>query len=164
VAIGSACHTLWVAISTREELLKTMRAAPPVLRVLIRATSVDGLRQRPQPGEWSPAEVICHLADTEERAVGRVRRMLHEDQPDLPGYDQAALAVERRYSELDPFAEVERYATLRAEHVTLLESLDDAGWQRTGRHSEHGTVTVELYVAHVAAEDVDHLSQIARTL
>lgn len=91
-----------------------MRATPAVLRVLVRATSVDSLRRRPRPEEWSPAEVIGHLADTEERAMGRVRRMLAGDQPHLPGYDQAALAVERRYSELDPLAEVERYSALRA--------------------------------------------------
>lgn len=141
-----------------------MRASAPVLRALIRDESLTDLRRRPEPGAWSPAEVICHLADTEERAVGRVRRILREDDPMLPGYDQAQLAVERRYRELDAFAELDRYEVLRTDHATLLESLDDAAWRRTGLHSEHGVVTLELLIAHVAAEDVDHLAQIARAL
>jgi hypothetical protein len=153
-----------MAISTRQELLKTMRATPPVLRALVAGRSAEALRGRPEPSEWSPAEVICHMADTEERAFGRVRRMLTEDDPELPGYDQAALAVERGYAHLDPSTELERYTRLRAEQLSLLEPLDDAGWSRTGRHSEHGPMSVELYVSHTAAEDVDHLAQIARAL
>jgi hypothetical protein len=108
--------------------------------------------------------VVCHLADTEQRALARVRRMLGEDRPQLPGYDQAALAVERGYRQLDPRAELGRYERLRAEHLAVLESLDDAGWRRSGLHSEHGEMDVELYIAHVAAEDVDHLAQIARAM
>jgi hypothetical protein len=153
-----------VAISTRDELLKTMRAAPVVLRALAGDRSADELRRAPTADEWSPAEVICHLADTEERALGRVRRMLDEDDPALPGYDQAALAVERGYRQLDPHAELERYEQLRAEHLAVLAALDDAGWRRGGRHSEHGAMDVERYIAHVAAEDIDHLAQIARAL
>ncbi|MDQ3937252.1 MAG: DinB family protein [Chloroflexota bacterium] len=141
-----------------------MRATPTVLRALVRDLSVEALRRRPEPGEWSPAEVICHLADTEERALGRVQRMLTDDDPELSGYDQAALAVERGYDELDPFAELDRYERLRGDHLALLGGLDDAGWRRTGRHSEQGPMTVELYVTHVAAEDVDHLAQLARPL
>jgi hypothetical protein len=153
-----------VAISTRDELLKTMRATPIVLHALVRGFDRDALRRRPRADEWSAGEVICHLADTEERALARVRRMLHEDDPQLPGYDPAALAVERGYRELDFEAERSRYEQLRTDQLTLLKSLDDAGWRRSGRHSEHGPISVEAYTAHTAAEDVDHLAQIARAL
>jgi hypothetical protein len=30
--------------------------------------------------------------------------------------------------------------------------------------AQHGTMSVELYEAHVAAEEVDHLAQMARLL
>jgi uncharacterized damage-inducible protein DinB len=153
-----------MAITARDELLKTMRASVPLLRALVSDRSLEDLRRQPEPGEWSAAEVLCHLADTEERALGRVRRILREDDPMLPGYDQAQLAVERGYRELDAFAELDRYEELRTEHLALLGSLDDPAWLRTGRHSEHGAVTLELLLVHVAAEDVDHLAQIARAL
>jgi hypothetical protein len=53
---------------------------------------------------------------------------------------------------------------LRRQHLAVLEGLDGPGWERTGRHGEHGEVTIELYATHVAAEEVDHLAQIARLL
>ena len=46
----------------------------------------------------------------------------------------------------------------------MLEALDAQGWERTGQHGEHGAATVELYETHVAAEEVDHLTQVARLL
>jgi hypothetical protein len=151
-----------VAIDPRLELLKTLRAVPAVADALVAAFDADGIRRRPAADEWAAVEVVAHLADTEERALARVRRMLAEDEPVLEPFDQAALAVERRYLQLDPAAELRRFAALRADHVALLEPLDDAGWNRVGIHGEHGRMTVERYETHVAAEDVDHLAQIAR--
>ena len=151
-----------MAIDPRLELLKTLRAVPVVAQALVSAFDADALRRRPAPGEWAVVEVVAHLADTEERALGRVRRMIAVDEPILEPFDQAALAVERNYLELDADAELRRFAELRGEHVSLLESLDEAGWTRIGVHGEHGRMTVERYETHVAAEDVDHLAQIAR--
>jgi hypothetical protein len=51
---------------------------------------------------------------------------------------------------------------LRRQHLAELEALGRSGWARTVRHGEHGELSVELYETHVAAEEVDHLAQIAR--
>jgi hypothetical protein len=48
--------------------------------------------------------------------------------------------------------------------MALLVGLDGPSWERTGRHGEHGEMSLELYETHVAAEEVDHLAQIARLL
>lgn len=146
----------------REELLKALRANPVTLRALVAGLDETAIRQRPAAGEWSIVEVVAHLGDTEERTLQRVRRMLGEDNPTLPAFDQAALAVERRYHEMEAVAALQRFLDLRAEHVRLLESLDDAGWRRPGIHEEQGPMSVQLYESHIAGEDADHLAQIAR--
>lgn len=151
-------------LERRAEIIKTLRATPVVLRALVAGVDEAGLRRRPAPGEWAIVEVVGHLADTEERALGRVRRMLSEDSPELAPFDQEALAEERRYLELDLEGELVRLEQLRRDHLAVLEGLDGPGWQRAGRHGEHGELTVELYETHVAAEEVDHLAQIARLL
>jgi hypothetical protein len=144
------------------EITKTLRATPVVLRTPVRGVDDGRLRRRPAPGEWAIIEVVGHLADTEKRALGRVRRIVAEDSPFLEPFDQEALAEERHYIDLDLAAELARLEELRRQHLGVLEALDATGWERTGRHGQHGTMSVELYETHVAAEEVDHLAQIAR--
>jgi hypothetical protein len=90
--------------------------------------------------------------------------MLAEGDPELTPFDQEALAEERRYLDLDLNQELASLERLRRDHLRVLEGLDGPGWERTGRHGEHGELTVELYETHVAAEEVDHLAQVARLL
>jgi len=149
-------------LDRRAEIIKTLRATPVVLRALVDGVDDAQLRRRPAPGEWAIIEVVGHLADTEERALARVRRILAEEDPELEPFDQEALAEERHYLELDLEEELARLDELRRQHLAELEALDGSGWARTGRHGEHGVMSVELYETHVAAEEVDHLAQIAR--
>jgi hypothetical protein len=147
-----------------EEILKSMRASPVVLSALVAGLDDEQIRRRPGPGEWAVIEVVAHVADVDERAHARLRRMLAEENPFLPAFDQDALAVEHGYLGMDLPEQVARYRRSRAEHVTDLARLDRRQWQRTGRHEDAGALTVQLYEAHVASEDVDHLAQIARLI
>lgn len=149
-------------LDRRAEIIKTLRATPVVLRALVDGVDDAQLRRRPAPGEWAIIEVVGHLADTEERALARVRRILAEEDPELEPFDQEAMAEERHYLELDLEEELARLDELRRQHLAELEALDGSSWARTGRHGEHGELSVELYETHVAAEEVDHLAQIAR--
>ena len=124
-------------LDRRVEIIKTLRATPVVLRALVNEVDDAGLRRRPAAGEWAIIEVVAHLADTKERAPGRVRRMLAEDTPQLEPFDQEALAVQRRYLELDLQDELARLEQLRGQHLAVLEGLDAPGWERTDRHGQH---------------------------
>lgn len=151
-----------MAIDPRLELRKSMRAVPDVLRALVASVDSGAIRRRPAEGEWAPVEIVAHLADGEDWALRRVKRMLAEDEPELEPFDQAALAIESRYIDLDMAEQLERFERLRAEHLAILDGLDDAAWARIGIHGEHGRMSVELYESHVAAEEVDHLAQLSR--
>lgn len=151
-------------VDERLEILKALRAGPIVLRRLVRDLPDAALRARPDENEWAIVEVVAHLADTEERALERTRRMLDEDEPYLAPYDPAALAVERRYLDMSVADELGRFEELRRVHAQLLAGLDDGGWRRAGRHGEHGRITVQQLAAHTAGEDADHFAQIARQI
>ncbi|HEX5039391.1 MAG TPA: DinB family protein [Candidatus Limnocylindria bacterium] len=151
-------------ISERGEILKALRAGPIILRRLVRDLPDDATRARPAPGEWAIVEVVAHLADTEERLLARTRRMLGEDEPALPPYDPAELAIERGYIEMALPDELDRFEALRREQAGLLEGLTDDGWGRIGVHGEHGRITVQQLAAHTAGEDADHFAQIARLI
>jgi DinB superfamily len=151
-------------ISEREEILKAFRAGPLVLRRLVRGLPDEVARRRPAEGEWAIVEVVAHLADTEERTLGRTRRMLREDEPFLEPYDPDTLAIERGYIGMSMADELDRFEALREEQSSLLDSLADEGWMRAGEHGEHGRITVQQLAAHTAGEDADHFAQIARMI
>jgi DinB superfamily len=114
-------------LDRRVEILKTLRATPVVARALVDGVEDARLRRQPAPGEWAIIEVVAHLADTEERALGRVRRMVAEDNPFLEPFDQETLAEERRYLGLELEGELARLEQLRHQHLALLEGLDGSG-------------------------------------
>ena len=150
-------------IDVRKEYVKTLRAIPDAVRGLVAGVDDETARMRPEPGEWAMVEVVAHMADVDERAVVRVKRMLDEDDPELAPFDQDQLAVDSRYIDRRLVDEVQRLADSRRAHLELLDELTEDEWQRTGRHGEHGRMTVQDYESHCAAEDVDHLAQLART-
>lgn len=96
--------------------------------------------------------------------MARTRRMLAEQEPFLPPYDPAALAVQRGYIAMNMPEELNRFERLREEQSALLASLNDDEWGRTGMHGEHGRISVQDLAAHTAGEDADHLAQIARLI
>jgi hypothetical protein len=149
-------------IDLHQEILKSMRASPVILSQLVAGLDDEHIRRRPAAGEWAVIEVVAHMADVDERAHARLRRILAEDNPFLPAFDQEALAEERGYITMDLAEELARYQQARAAHLADLEPLEPSRWLRRGRHETAGDLTVELYEAHVASEDVDHLAQIAR--
>lgn len=149
-------------INTRVESMKTLRAVPVVARALLRGQDDAVLRRRPAPDEWAAIEVIAHMADTDQRALERIRRMRDEDEPVLAAFDPEALAVERAYLTMPIEPTLRRLEDTIAALIADLEALDDAGWERTGWHEAHGQMSIAVYLAHVAAEDADHLAQIAR--
>lgn len=151
-------------IDAHAETVKTLRATPPILRALTRDVGDERARRAPAPGEWSVVEVVAHMRDVEQQALERVRRMLAEDRPSLAAFDHEQHARDRNYVALRLQETVEQYVGLRKEHLVLLDGLGPEGQRRAGRHEVHGDVTVASYEVHVAAEDVDHLAQIARML
>jgi DinB superfamily len=151
-------------ISERAEILKALDAGPLILRRLVRDLPDEVIRRRPAEGEWAIVEVVAHLADTEERTLGRTTRMLGEEEPLLEPYDPDTLAIERGYLGMHLAAELDRFEPLRAEQASVLAGLTDAGWERVGDHGEHGRITVQQLAAHTAGEDADHFAQIARMI
>lgn len=76
-----------------EEIIKTLNATPVVLKAMVSDVDDKRLRHRPADGEWAIIEVIAHMADTEEHAVARVRRMVAEVSPYLDPFEpEGALA------------------------------------------------------------------------
>jgi hypothetical protein len=127
---------------------------------------VDDARARVGPGEgdWSIVEVVAHLADADEKAIERIVRMTGEDEPVIEGYDQVELAERRGYRRMNLSEVLDRFDRLRAERGALLGPLDAVAWQRTGRHTQEGAITLYQLTLHMCRHDAIHLAQIARVV
>jgi hypothetical protein len=119
------------------------------------------LDSRPAPTDWSPRQVVHHLADSEMTSAIRLRRLIAEDGPMIHGYDEGAFARRLHYDR--PIqASLEAFRAARQATGELLERLSESDWRREGTHSESGRYTVETWLEIYAAHAHDHAEQIRR--
>jgi hypothetical protein len=119
------------------------------------------LDAREAPNEWSPREVIHHLADSEMTSAIRIRRIIVEDNPLIQGYDQEEFARVLFY-ERPIEASLAAFKGARAGTSAIIERLSDEQWERFGTHSETGKMTAFSWLEYYAHHAHDHADQIRR--
>ena len=147
------------------ELIETLAATPETITGLLRG--IDEAQARSAKGgdeNWSVIEVLCHLRDAEKIGLGRMQAMRDENYPSIPGWDQNALALERKYAEADLAPVLAAFIETRARYVAALKALQPEQWQRTGKHNETGDITILTHALHRAYHDAIHCAQIAHQL
>ncbi|HLW03445.1 MAG TPA: DinB family protein [Ktedonobacterales bacterium] len=121
----------------------------------------DLLTRPPKPGEWSAAECLRHILDTERWVFPvRIRAILagQDFAAFNPGQDGSG-AGEQTIAQL-----AAEYAHLRAENLALLARVTEDDLSRTARHSELGVVTMAELINEWAAHDLMHTVQAERSL
>jgi hypothetical protein len=138
-----------------------LAATPRAVRDAAKGVSGDLLSQRPEPKEWSAAEVLGHLWDSEIAYSFRARAILAQDQPRLIGYDQDAWAALAR----PPFHEMlDAFAALRAATLVLIRQTPESRWDRIGIHEERGPLSFRVMTQTMAGHDRAHLRQLEQTI
>lgn len=113
------------------------------------------------PGEWTPRQIVHHLADGETWVAMRIRRILAEDEPTFPGYDQA-----RYFETLFPDRPIEaalglfRYA--RETTTEVLRRLPAEAFERRGIHEVYGAMTIAAILDYYQGHANEHADQIRR--
>ncbi len=123
--------------------------------------SEERLAQRPEPNEWSVAELLGHLWDAELAYSFRARAILAQEEPRLIGYDQDAWSTLARpaFGEL-----LDAFTALRAANLTLAEGTPQELWDRRGIHEERGPLSFGLLTREIAGHDRAHLLQLQQTI
>src|ERR687884_719000 len=107
----------------KERILWNLRSLPNELDDLLSDLDEETFRWRPIPNKWSIKEIMCHLRDVEREAyLYRYRKMLSEENPFLPNFDQDRAAYERDYINQDAGAALAEFKRLREETIRTLES------------------------------------------
>src|SRR5438874_123711 len=85
-----------------KEPLEILASTPGALAGIVNSVPAERLLQKLSPGEWSPAEVLAHLADSELVSAFRVRKMVSEPGSEIPAYDQDAWSRGMDYASRAP--------------------------------------------------------------
>lgn len=148
-------------VAQRQALIAQYKEGYQVVVAALTGISAAELDTPEAPGEWSPRQVIHHLADSEMTAAIRVRCLLVEDNPRINGYDQDEFARRLHYDR--PIeASLNAFKAARECTAELLDRLSEADWRRVGTHSQDGPYGVEIWLGNYGVHAHDHADQIRR--
>lgn len=120
----------------------------------------NDVRRRPRPDVWSPLEYACHVRDVFRVYASRLNRMLTEDGPHYPNWDQDQTAIDAEYARQDPDAVAEELSVEGVGVATLFESVVDDEWERTGFRSDGAAFTVDTMSRYFLHDIVHHLHDV----
>lgn len=150
-----------LSIDERTKLIDQYEAGYDAVMAALDGITPEEFDAREGEGEWSPRQVVHHLADSEMTSAIRFRRIIVEDHPLIQGYDQEAFVAGLFYDRpID--ASLLAFRGARASTVPIMRALSDEQWQRAGLHSETGEVTAESMLEYYAVHAHGHADQIRR--
>jgi FMN phosphatase YigB (HAD superfamily) len=145
-------------------MLAVLRSTPAALATLCRQRPAN-LARRTATGEWSPGEVLCHLRDVDDEVnLPRLRKVIGERNPFLPGQDTDPWAEARQYIRQDGLQALESFTDTRLEVLELLVKLSQEAWNRPARHAIFGPTHLRELVKIIVGHDILHVQQVFRAL
>jgi hypothetical protein len=114
----------------------------------------------PAPGKWSPAEIVCHLADCELAFAFRLRQTLAEENHVIQPFDQDRWAA--AYPGLSACQALDVFSALRGWNLKLISAALPAAANRPVTHPERGAMTFGAIVETMAGHDLNHLAQLQK--
>jgi hypothetical protein len=130
------------------------------LATLLEAIGPERAALAPAPGKWSPAEIVCHLADCELAFSFRLRQALAEENHVIQPFDQDKWAA--TYPGVSAGQALEVFSALRGWNLRLIGFALPAAANRPVTHPERGAMTFGDMVATWAGHDLNHLAQLRK--
>jgi DinB family protein len=145
--------------SEQEQWAAQLREVPKTFRIALLSDEHTS-RHRPAAGEWSAIEVLGHMIDKMHIWTDRAERLLVEERPVLPGYDQDALVRDHDYQHADPNVLFEQLNQACERFATLVASIPTSALHREGLHEEMGPMTLRQCIETPLQSAQEHLKQL----
>jgi len=146
--------------STTGAILANLAGAATAIDTLSRKMPASAWIKKPHPNEWSLVEILCHLRDVEaEVNLPRIRKVIQESNPFIPGKDTDPWASERQYILQDHTEALSSFMSTRIELLSILENLAPDDWQRPARHAILGPTHIQELVGIITSHDRLHIQQ-----
>ena len=150
-----------------DRIVQAYQRATNIFLAAAAEVPVDGLDQRPGPGEWTPRQIIHHLADSETTSYIRLRRLLAEPTGALiQGYDERAWSEcsAMGYTELPIEHSLAVFTAVRAASADVLARIEATDLERYGEHTEIGHYTLAHWVEIYSRHPREHAEQMRGAL
>jgi hypothetical protein len=146
-----------------ETMLAVLRATPAVVHAFSEEFDIENWVEHPLPGEWSYTEIMCHLRDVDAEVNSpRIKQVLDQSNPFLPGIDSDKWARERLYFCQNGPQALMDFTTSRIQLLELLDSLEPADWERPANHAIFGPTSLKEIVSIIVGHDQLHIQQAFR--
>jgi hypothetical protein len=142
-----------------------LERTPEALRALLAGLPATWVAATEGHGTWSPYDVVGHLVHGEHTDwIPRARHIMAGESRPFEPFDRTAQFTESEGKSLDELLAV--FAELRRENIAVLVAMNltDDDFGRRGLHPELGGVTLGQLLATWVVHDLDHVTQIARTM
>jgi DinB superfamily len=137
-----------------------LASTPGTLAELAEAIGTDRLTIAPAPGKWTPAEIICHLADCEIAFGFRLRQTLAEDNHIVQPFDQEKWAA--TYPGVTAQQALIAFTAMREWNLILIRNAPPGAALKPVSHPERGAMTFATIVETMAGHDNNHIQQLQK--
>lgn len=144
----------------RHQWITDIAVLPRQLEEVVRGMSEADLAARYREGGWTIRQVVHHIADSHMNAYCRFRLALTEDTPVIKPYKENAWAELSDAITCPVEVSLGLLTPLHTRWVALLKSMDDAAFERTFVHPEHGARTLNFNAGLYAWHGKHHLAHI----
>lgn len=145
-------------MTTITELIDAYSRGHQPLREAVGDLPEHQLDARPIEGRWSIREVVCHLADSEIVYADRMKRVIAEQDPLFYEADPDLFGPALHCGQRSLATELDVIQVVRAHMAAILRALDQGQFERTGRHSLEGTLSLQTLLQRVTDHIPHHLA------
>jgi hypothetical protein len=148
-----------------DDVVAILARTPASLTALLEGLSDTWITATEGYDTWSPYDVIGHLIHGERTDwIPRARHILAGETRPFDQFDPTAQFTESQGQSLTEL--LARFASLRRDNLAALVGMNLTGedLSRTGLHPDLGEVTLQQMLATWVVHDLDHVTQIARTM
>jgi RNA polymerase subunit RPABC4/transcription elongation factor Spt4 len=122
--------------------------------------SVDGVsEEQADQGVWPMREILSHLLEAQELMVGRAKRMLAEDNPNLGSVPPSEIGKLNADGPREIADMLEAFRSTRQDAIEMVRSASDQAFARPGYHPEWGPLTVLSQLTYMVRHEGSHLAE-----